>query len=248
MLIANVYLKQGGVLICPQAEKVLIQKINQTKNQNTFHFELAPTLNERKVLNPPLFYQSRYNQSNLEVAMLLVEKIIGQKIESIDLNLLKTPAGRFKIVEIGETAMAIIDYAHTPDALINIGAAIREAFPLHKLVTLFGCGGNRDKSKRPLMAKAVESFSDRVVITSDNPRDENPEDIILDIIKGMSKSYDAMIDRKEAIIQALDELDEGEILLIAGKGHEEYQEIKGVKYSFSDLQIVLDYKNQMELE
>jgi len=115
-------------------------------------------------------------------------------------------------------------------------------------VTLFGCGGNRDKSKRPLMAKAVESFSDRVVITSDNPRDENPEDIILDIIKGMSKSYDAMIDRKEAIIQALDELDEGEILLIAGKGHEEYQEIKGVKYSFSDLQIVLDYKNQMELE
>ena len=138
--------------------------------------------------------------------------------------------------------MAIVDYAHTPDALLNIGASIKKSFPTHSLTVIFGCGGNRDKTKRPLMGKAVASFADKVIVTSDNPRDEAPEDIVMDIINGISGGYEAVIDRKKAILYALESIQKKEIILIAGKGHEEYQEIKGVKHPFSDFNIVKNYK------
>lgn len=234
------YLKESSKLLLPKSEVEMNEKI-QKESPNT-RFKIAKTLSELRIENYPLFYHSSYNQSNAELALALNEELWGTSLESFDLKKIQTPKGRFSVIEIGESSMAIVDYAHTPDALLNIGKAIREAFPKHKLIVLFGCGGNRDKTKRPLMGKAVSSFADRIMVTSDNPRDEAPEDIIVDIVPGISIDYEAMVDRKKAILTCLDDMEEGEILLIAGKGHEEYQEIKGVKYPFSDFDIVNDYK------
>jgi UDP-N-acetylmuramoyl-L-alanyl-D-glutamate--2,6-diaminopimelate ligase len=236
------YLKQTAKLLLPPEEEAMNFKI-QNESPNT-RFKIVKTLNELKITNYPLFYRSTYNQSNTELALALNAELWNLDIKGFDLFKIQTPKGRFSVIEIGESSMAIIDYAHTPDALLNIGAAIKDAFPKHKLIVLFGCGGNRDKTKRQLMGKAVTSFADRIMVTSDNPRDENPEDIILDIVPGITKSYEAMVDRKNAIVTCLDDMEEGEILLIAGKGHEEYQEIKGVKHPFSDFEIVLTYKQE----
>ncbi|MBY0416067.1 MAG: hypothetical protein K2Q18_17985, partial [Bdellovibrionales bacterium] len=204
--------------------------------------KIAKTLDERKLMERPLFYHSAYNESNTEVALQLNAELWGEnKINGIKLKDIKTPLGRFSVIELGDDSMAIVDYAHTPDALVNIGSAIKKAFPSHFLTVIFGCGGNRDKTKRPLMGKAVQGFADKIIVTSDNPRDEAPEDIVMDIITGLTKSYEAVIDRKNAIEYALDEMQEKEIILIAGKGHEEYQEIKGVKHPFSDFKIVQNY-------
>lgn len=241
LLVATKYLEETARLLIPKGNVELQKKV-------TIPFACPKTLAELQIENYPLFYRSAYNKMNIELAIGLNEKLWNQDLQGLDLNKIKTPKGRFSVIEISETAMAIIDYAHTPDALINIGLAIKEAFPTHRLVVCFGCGGNRDKMKRPLMGQAVASFADRIMVTSDNPRDENPEDIIMDIIKGINRDYEAIVDRKMAILTALDELEEGEILLIAGKGHEEYQEIKGVKHSFSDFKIVQDYVEQLILE
>jgi UDP-N-acetylmuramoyl-L-alanyl-D-glutamate--2,6-diaminopimelate ligase len=239
------YLKESAKLLLPSAEAEMIKKI-QSDSPNT-RYKIVSTLKDLNITNYPLFYHSSYNQSNAELAIALNQELWGESLKEFDLNKIQTPKGRFSVLEIGETSMAIIDYAHTPDALLNIGKAIKEAFPKHKLIVVFGCGGNRDKTKRPLMGKAVSSFADRIMVTSDNPRDEAPEDIIVDIIPGITIDYEAMVDRKKAIVTCLDDMEEGEILLIAGKGHEEYQEIKGIKHPFSDFEIVLEYKKEMEL-
>lgn len=243
LLIERKYLKEERYLLLPYLEKELALKISEL-SPNT-RYKISKTLQDRKIEKYPLFYYSNYNKSNIELALQLNEELWNKKIEGFDLNTIQTPKGRFSVIEIGETSMAIIDYAHTPDALVNIGNAIKEAFPAHKIIALFGCGGNRDKTKRPLMGKAVCQFADRIMVTSDNPRDENPEDIIVDIIPGIDREYSANIDRKKAIIECLLEMEENEILLIAGKGHEEYQEIKGTKHPFSDFDIVLNYKQEM---
>lgn len=240
MLIEKVYLKDDIALIVPLQEEKLYNEI--LKENPNIKIKKALSLKDRGFSETPLFYKSKYNQSNAEVAIELNEALWGaQKLSALDLEKIKTPSGRFSIIELGDESMVIIDYAHTPDALLNIGAAIKEAFPTHTVTTVFGCGGNRDKTKRPLMGKAVASFSDKVIVTSDNPRNEAPEDIILDIIKGISTGYEAMIDREKAIIFALEECDVNEIILIAGKGHEEYQDIKGVKHPFSDFKVVEQY-------
>jgi UDP-N-acetylmuramoyl-L-alanyl-D-glutamate--2,6-diaminopimelate ligase len=215
------------------------------KKHPNANVKVAKTLEERGFSHKPLFYHSSYNQSNAECAFELNQDLWGDdKLKKIKLEDIKTPNGRFSIIELENHSMAVVDYAHTPDALLNIGSAIKSAFPKHKLTVIFGCGGNRDKTKRPLMGKAVASFADKVIVTSDNPRDEAPEDIILDIIKGIPTSYEAVVDRKKAIHYALESIEEYECILIAGKGHEEYQEIKGVKHLFSDFQIVKDFQTE----
>jgi UDP-N-acetylmuramoyl-L-alanyl-D-glutamate--2,6-diaminopimelate ligase len=243
ILIERKYLKSQRHLLLPAAEKELISKI-QKESPNT-RFEIVKTVKERGFTKLPLFYHSPYNQSNIELALALNEKLWGESnLAKIQIEKIETPKGRFSIIEISKNKMAIVDYAHTPDALLNIGLAIKNAFKDYSLTVVFGCGGNRDKTKRPLMAKAVSSFADKIMITSDNPRDEAPEDIIVDIIPGVSGSYDAMIDRKKAIEICLEEMNEYEIVLIAGKGHEEYQEIKGVKTPFSDFSVVQNFINE----
>lgn len=160
------------------------------------------------------------------------------------LSTLTGAEGRFDyIVSPKEKIIGIVDYAHTPDALINVLVTIRKLRKGHeRIITVMGCGGDRDKTKRPLMGAAACEYSDKVIITSDNPRSEDPEQIIRDIEEGLNtaakRKYIPITDRKEAIRTAVNLAAAEDILLIAGKGHEKYQEIKGVKYPFDDKQIL----------
>jgi UDP-N-acetylmuramoyl-L-alanyl-D-glutamate--2,6-diaminopimelate ligase len=151
--------------------------------------------------------------------------------------------GRFNTFISKENVTAIVDYAHTPDALQNVLETILTIRKPHqRVITLIGAGGNRDTAKRPMMAKIACMLSYRVVLTSDNPRFEEPEKIIEDMKKGVEPQYSAkalvIINRKEAIKTACSLAQPGDIILIAGKGHENYQEIKGVKYPFDDKEVV----------
>jgi len=245
LLIERKYLKPAASLLLPAQEKELQSMMSDLAP--TARVKIASTLDERgyalTLEERPLFYLSSYNQSNAEIALQLNADIYGEAaVKNIKLKDIKTPLGRFSVIELSEDNMAIVDYAHTPDALVNIGQAIKSAFPQHSLTVVFGCGGNRDKTKRPLMGKAVSDFADKIIVTSDNPRDEAPEDIIIDILAGIKTGYEAVVDRKKAIHAALESLGKKEIILIAGKGHEEYQEIKGVKHPFSDFNIVKEFK------
>ncbi len=148
--------------------------------------------------------------------------------------------GRLQRIPNDRGVTVIIDYAHTPDALEKVLQTLR---PLTsgRLITLFGCGGNRDRGKRPLMGEVASRLSDLVVVTSDNPRWENPQEIIKDIIEGIKNdNYKVIPDRAEAIAEALAMARPGDTVLIAGKGHEDYQEVKGQRFHFSDHERVLE--------
>lgn len=153
--------------------------------------------------------------------------------------------GRFEYVRSKDGVIAIIDYAHTPDALKNILDTINEIRTQNEqLITVVGCGGNRDAAKRPVMADIATEYSNKVIFTSDNPRDENPESILDEMQKGVKplhfKKTLRITDRKEAIKAAIANANKGDIILVAGKGHENYQEIKGVKHHFDDKETVLE--------
>jgi UDP-N-acetylmuramoyl-L-alanyl-D-glutamate--2,6-diaminopimelate ligase len=166
---------------------------------------------------------------------------IKKGIESVE-----NVKGRFERIASPFGYTVIIDYAHTPDALekcIDTILNLREKTGGGKLITVFGCGGDRDRGKRPIMGRISTEKSDITVITSDNPRFEDPERIISDILEGVKEDsvYYVFVDRKEAIIRALEMAQEGDIVLIAGKGHEEYQIIRDMKIPFSDVQVVKEY-------
>lgn len=146
--------------------------------------------------------------------------------------------GRFETYK-GKGFIVVIDYAHTPDALEKILRTARR-MTKNRLIAVFGAGGNRDRTKRPIMGKVAEELADLIVITSDNPRFEDPMDIIGDILKGIEKREKVIVevDRKRAIEMAINLAKKGDIIVIAGKGHEDYQEIKGVKYPFKDSEVV----------
>ncbi|MGB3154458.1 MAG: UDP-N-acetylmuramoyl-L-alanyl-D-glutamate--2,6-diaminopimelate ligase [Chitinophagaceae bacterium] len=152
--------------------------------------------------------------------------------------------GRFDYrVSAKEKVIAIVDYAHTPDALLNVLATIKKLKRgFEQVITVVGCGGDRDKTKRPVMAEAACEYSDKVIFTSDNPRSEDPAQIIKDMEAGLSaaakRKYIAIVDRREAIKTAISLAKPEDIILIAGKGHEKYQEIKGVRHHFDDKEIV----------
>ena len=187
----------------------------------------------------------RFNVSNL-LAVYGAARMLGQQPEDILLVLstLKSVAGRLEPIRSKEGVTAVVDYAHTPDALENVLRAIREVLEGKegKVITVCGAGGNRDKGKRPLMAQEAVKQSDRVIITSDNPRFEEPQDIINDMLAGLTpqqmKKVVAITDRREAIKTAVMLAQKGDVILIAGKGHEDYQEIKGVKHHFDDREVV----------
>lgn len=164
----------------------------------------------------------------------------------LHLSALKGAEGRFEYyVSPHDKLIGIIDYAHTPDALLNVLGTIRKLRKGHEqVITVVGCGGDRDRTKRPLMAEAACDYSNRVVLTSDNPRSEDPEAILREMERGLGaaarrKSL-SIADRREAIKTAVSLAQAEDILLIAGKGHEKYQEIKGVKYPFDDKQVLLE--------
>ncbi len=152
-------------------------------------------------------------------------------------------SGRFETLISKEGVMVVVDYAHTPDALENVLSTIRGLVRGGNIVvTVVGAGGNRDKTKRPEMADAACRYSDRVILTSDNPRFEEPEEIIRDMESGVKEEYAARVrsitDRREAIREAIAGAGKGDIVLVAGKGHENYQEVKGVKHHFDDKEVV----------
>ena len=154
-------------------------------------------------------------------------------------------AGRFQAFHSPKGYTAIVDYAHTPDAVVNVLNAIRDVIGNNgSIITVVGAGGNRDKGKRPIMAKEAASRSERVILTSDNPRDEEPADILRDMEAGLDDEGRAktlsISDRREAIRTAATLATKGDVILIAGKGHEDYQEIKGVKYHFDDREVVAE--------
>lgn len=159
------------------------------------------------------------------------------------LSLLKPVAGRFQTIRSPRDYTAIVDYAHTPDALTNVLKAIHEVLGNKgRIITVVGCGGNRDRTKRPIMAREAVMLSDKVVFTSDNPRFEEPQDILRDMLDGLTDEQQnatlIIIDRREAIKTACALAMPGDVILIAGKGHEDYQEIKGVKRHFDDMEEV----------
>ena len=168
------------------------------------------------------------------------------------LSVLTGAEGRFDyMVSPKDKLIAIVDYAHTPDALLNVLATIKKLKKgFEKIITVVGCGGDRDKTKRPVMAEVACEHSDRVIFTSDNPRTEEPEQIIKDMEAGVSaaakKKYISIVDRKEAIKTAISLAEKEDIVLIAGKGHERYQEIKGVRNHFDDKEVVKEMFETLE--
>lgn len=186
----------------------------------------------------------KFNVSNL-LAVYAAAVMLGKSPEDVlvVMSTLHSVSGRLEPIHSPEGYTAVVDYAHTPDALENVLNAIHEVLDgKGHVITVCGAGGNRDKGKRPLMAQEAVKQSDKVIITSDNPRFEEPQDIINDMLAGLNaqqmKKVISIVDRHEAIRTACMMAQKGDVILIAGKGHENYQEIKGVKHHFDDHEVV----------
>jgi UDP-N-acetylmuramoyl-L-alanyl-D-glutamate--2,6-diaminopimelate ligase len=185
-----------------------------------------------------------FNASNM-LAVYATAMLLGQEKMNVltTLSTLGPVEGRFQYFRSENGITAIVDYAHTPDALKNVLSTIRDISSGNEtVITVVGCGGDRDRAKRPVMASIACSMSGRVVLTSDNPRSESPEAIIEEMKTGVEVRYErnviSIVDRKEAIRTAIALAKPGDIILVAGKGHEKYQEIKGVKHPFDDMNVV----------
>jgi len=207
-----------------------ISNINSTMDGSTFS------------LNGEEYYTKligEYNVYNVSIVIILL-KILGIEDVTLLIKELESPNGRMDIVKYNGNTI-VIDYAHTPDAVEKI---IKEAskLPHNRVITIVGCGGNRDKTKRSIMGDIATTYSDYVVFTSDNPRYENPRRILKDITcKLDKKNYKIIVNRKKAINKSIQMLSKNDILLLLGKGHEDYQVIKGKKLPFSDKDIVIKY-------
>lgn len=193
-----------------------------------------------------------FNAYNL-VAIYGVAVELGiEKIEALRLlSELESVSGRFQFIVSKNKITAIVDYAHTPDALENVLNTINDIRTKNEqLITIVGCGGDRDKTKRPIMARIATEMSSKVILTSDNPRTEDPTVIIEEMEAGISaenfKKYVSILDRKQAIKTACQMAEKGDIILIAGKGHETYQEIHGVRHDFDDMKIVKEILEQLD--
>jgi len=191
-------------------------------------------------------FTGRFNAYNL-LSVYGASLLLGFDPEEVLVNMSKLVpvAGRFQSVRSNDGRTAIIDYAHTPDALINVLDTIREIVGAEgRIITVVGAGGNRDRGKRPMMAKESAQRSDMVILTSDNPRFENPEEIIKEMKEGLDKEQlqrtICITDRREAITTACRLAKPGEVILIAGKGHETYQEVEGVRHHFDDREEVIN--------
>jgi len=191
-----------------------------------------------------------FNAHNL-LAVYSTARLLDQSKEEVlkTMSELKSVAGRFESIISPNGIMAIVDYAHTPDALKNVLLTIDQLRTRNEtVITVVGAGGDRDKTKRPLMGKVSAEYSDKVIFTSDNPRSENPDTIITEMREGVTadnlRKVLAISDRKEAIRTAVMLAKKDDIILIAGKGHEDYQEIKGVKHHFDDKEIINEIFNQ----
>ena len=235
-------------LIMVQNSKALIKTYSLYKMAD-FHARIMEMsfagmellLNETDIHVPLI---GKFNASNI-LAIYGAAILLGQKQQDIlkALSTLRSVAGRFEAFPSPKGYTSIVDYAHTPDALTNVLSTILEILGKKgRVITVCGCGGNRDKGKRPQMAKEAVKASNQVFFTSDNPRFENPEDILNDMMNGITIEQKSKVttitDRKQAIMTACITAQKGDVILIAGKGHENYQEIKGIKHHFDDREII----------
>lgn len=206
------------------------------------HFEgTEMIINGREVV---VHFVGRFNAYNL-LAVYGAAVLLGKDPEEtlIVLSTLHSVSGRFETIQSPLGYTAIVDYAHTPDALTNVLNGIQEVLDGRgRIITVVGAGGNRDKGKRPLMAKEAAKLSDQVILTSDNPRFEEPDEIIQDMVAGLSKADMertlCITDRTQAIKTATMLAKKGDVILVAGKGHEDYQDVKGVKHHFDDKEVL----------
>ncbi len=204
-------------------------------------------MNMHEVILP---FVGRFNAYNLTAVFGVAVQLGFEEDEVLRvLSAQKTVSGRFETIQTSQGFTAIVDYAHTPDALENVLETINEVRSGNgTLYTVVGCGGNRDKGKRPMMAKVAAELSDKLILTSDNPRNEDPQSIIDDMLQGIDpvqmKKTLVIVDRAQAIRTACMMATKGDVLLVAGKGHEDYQIVNGVKHHFDDKeQIILNTQN-----
>ncbi|MCH4833998.1 MULTISPECIES: UDP-N-acetylmuramoyl-L-alanyl-D-glutamate--2,6-diaminopimelate ligase [Flavobacterium] len=192
-----------------------------------------------------------FNAYNLLAIYAVAVELGIDKIEALRLlSELESVSGRFQFIVSKEKITTIVDYAHTPDALENVLNTINDIRTKNEqLITIVGCGGDRDRTKRPIMARIATEMSSKVILTSDNPRTENPQAIIEEMEAGITaenfKKYVSIIDRKQAIKTACQIAENGDIILIAGKGHETYQEVNGIRHDFDDMKIVQELLKQL---
>lgn len=180
-----------------------------------------------------------FNLDNLLMAVAIAVISGVDPIEiSANLATYKGAPGRLEQVDVGQKYLAFVDYAHTPDAVINVLKSAR-ALTTGKLIAVLGCGGDRDRTKRPLMGKALTA-ADFPIFTSDNPRSENPSEILIEMVSGISHNGEVIVDRREAIARAVEIAKPGDVIAVLGKGHEEGQEIAGVKHPFDDRKVLAE--------
>ncbi len=250
--ISNLDDKNGEIMLQNSNAKRIYYALNRLAHYNAKIVEntlegLHLIIDSRELWVPLV---GKFNAYNL-LAVYTAAKQLGVPSDEIlkKLSLISSVKGRFQIYKHpNQPKFAIIDYAHTPDALKNVLETLND-MKINNLIVVFGCGGNRDKEKRPLMGKIASELADKVILTSDNPRNEDPKKIIEDIQKGISKEnlskVTTLVDREEAIAAALKFAQNHDVVLIAGKGHEDYQEINDLKLPFDDSVLVQKIFNQI---
>lgn len=229
----------------PSAEKDLQNKLAKMPQ-----VKVSTPVEKYAFSHLPFFFIPQFNKNNLEVALDLNFHLWGSVTRNefkVDFSHINYPKGRYETHHFLNKTV-IIDSAHTPDALENICKAIYEAYPQKEFFILFGCGGDRDFAKRPLMAQVAAKYTHKVFLTSDNSRNEDPEKILNETFVGFSPDERPKVvqtvDRFSAAQKAFSELPEGGVLLMAGKGHEEYQLMNGIKYPYSDLEAIIKVVNE----
>lgn len=251
--LTNIDDKNGAVMVQNTQAKKLSYALKTYADYKAVILEnqlsgLQLKINEQEVWTRLI---GNFNAYNLLAIYGVAIELGIEKIEALRLlSELESVSGRFQYIVSAQKITAVVDYAHTPDALENVLNTINDIRTKNeKLITIVGCGGDRDRTKRPIMAKIATELSDKVVITSDNPRTEDPQTIIDEMEVGISpenfKKYVSILDRKQAIKTACQMAETNDIIVIAGKGHETYQEINGVRHDFDDMKIVKEILEQL---
>jgi UDP-N-acetylmuramoyl-L-alanyl-D-glutamate--2,6-diaminopimelate ligase len=251
--IVNVDDKNGAVMVQNTKAKKVTYALKSYADYRAQILENQFTGLLLKVNNHELWTKliGSFNAYNLLAIFATAIELGLEEQEALRLvSALESVSGRFQYIVSENKITAIVDYAHTPDALENVLKTIENIRTRNEqLITVVGCGGDRDKTKRPIMAKIASELSDKAIFTSDNPRTENPETIIEEMEKGVEpqnfKKTLSIIDRKQAIKTACQLANSGDIILIAGKGHETYQEINGIRHDFDDMKIVKEILEQL---
>lgn len=234
--------KNNNIIISSKKGNVLISEVDFTNLGTDFSFTY-----QNHLYRTHINMVGRYNIYNYLTALMILTNLDIDIDELLILNdNLSAPLGRMQMIKFGTNSI-FVDYAHTPDAVENVLKTSQE-FKKGKIITIIGCGGDRDRTKRPIMGHIAEMNSDYVIYTNDNPRTEDEKQIMNDILEGTTKTnHEVIHDRKEAIRKGIDLLNEYDTLLILGKGHEDYQIIGNTKHHFSDQETVIDYIKEKEI-